>query len=223
MSNLLPLNNQLHNYLLSHSLREPDALNALREETLKLPDAGMMTLPDQAQFIQCLLMLMRAKRVIEVGSFTGYATGWMALALPKEGQLIACDVNQSHVAMGQPYWEQLGISEQIDVRIADAAKTLNDLVAHQAGAFDAIFIDADKLNYDTYYELSLQLVRTGGLIIFDNLLWSGKVADLEQQDKTTQHLRYLTDKLHNDKRVSFSLVTVADGMGLVIKQKNNKL
>jgi len=219
MSNLLPLNDQLHHYLLSHSLQEPDALHALREETLKLSEAGMMTLPDQAQFIQCLLRLMGAKRVIEVGSFTGYATGWMALALPKAGQLIACDVNQSYVAIGQPYWKQLGVSERIDVRIADAVKTLRDLVVHQAGAFDAVFIDADKLNYDAYYELSLQLVRTGGLILFDNLLWSGKVANVQEQDETTQHLRYLTDKLHNDKRVFFSLVTVADGMGLVIKQR----
>ena len=218
MSNLLPLTKQLHEYILANSLHEPNALHQLRLKTQAMPEAVMMTMPDQAQFIHFLLKLIRAKKVIEVGVFTGYCTGWMALSLPADGKLIACDIDDQWPSVGKEYWNELGVANKIDLRVGNAVNTLDTLLVDEAGSFDAVFIDADKLNYDTYYEKSLNLVKPGGLIVFDNLLWSGKVADQSNKDASTQHLRMLTQKLYQDERVDFSLVTIADGVGLALKK-----
>jgi predicted O-methyltransferase YrrM len=218
MSNLLPLTSQLYEYILANSLKEPKPLEKLHAQTKTMSEARMMTMPDQAQFIYFLLKLIRAKKIIEIGVFTGYCTGWMAYALEDQGKIIGCDIDEEWPSIGKKYWEELGVANKIDLKIGNALDTLDQLLLDQANTFDAIFIDADKLNYTAYYEKSLKLVRQGGLILFDNLLWSGKVADLTAQDASTIHLRSLTKNLHQDERIYFSLVTIADGMGLALKK-----
>src|SRR5579862_1328882 len=211
MSNLLPLTSALHEYILSNSLKEPAPLNQLREQTAALPNARMMTMPDQAQFIYFLLKLIRAKKAIEIGVFTGYCTGWIALAIPDDGKLIACDIDVKWPNIGKTYWDKLGLTNKIELCIGNALDTLDKLLLSEENTFDAIFIDADKLNYDAYYEKSLRLIKQGGLILFDNLLWSGKVSDPSNKEASTLHIQNLTKKLHQDNRVYFSLVTIADG------------
>lgn len=218
MSNLLQLTPHLYEYILTNSLQEPTVLHQLNEKTKALPEARMMTMPDQAQFIYFLLKLIRAKKVIEIGAFTGYCTAWIALSLPDDGKVIACDIDEKWPNIGKKYWEELGIANKIELRIGKATDTLSQLLIDQENTFDAVFIDADKLNYDSYYEKSLCLVKPGGLIIFDNLLWSGAVADDSNTDPSTMHLKQLTKKLHQDQRIFFSLITVADGVGLALKK-----
>lgn len=218
MSNYVNVTPELNQYIFDNSVNEPDSLAKLREQTCTLAESKMMTLPYQAQYLNFLLKLIQAEKVIEVGVFTGYATGWMALALPKTGQLIACDVEEKWANIGKPYWEALGVDELIDLRIGAAEATLHTLLeSNQQESFDAVFIDADKGNYDAYYELSLSLLRKGGIILFDNLLWSGKVADPMEADNDTKSLREITLKLHQDARVNFVLLNIADGLGMAMK------
>ncbi|HEY9599094.1 MAG TPA: class I SAM-dependent methyltransferase [Cyanophyceae cyanobacterium] len=215
----LGLDNQLYDYLLSVSLRESQILRQLREETAQLPNARMQIAPEQGQFMAFLVQLLGARKALEVGVFTGYSSLCVALALPKEGQLIACDVSEEYTAVARRYWEAAGVSDKIDLRLAPALETLDQLLAEgQAGTFDFAFIDADKGNYDGYYERSLQLIRPGGLIAIDNVLWSGRVADPESQERNTQMIRALNEKLHEDERISLSLVPIADGLSLALKR-----
>ncbi|MBN3895460.1 MAG: class I SAM-dependent methyltransferase [Nostoc sp. NOS(2021)] len=213
------LDNQLYNYLLSVSLREPEILLKLRQETASHPRSGMQISPEQGQFMRLLVQLIGAKKTLEVGVFTGYSSLSVALALPEDGKIIAADVSEEFTAIARRYWEEAGVADKIDLRLAPGLETLDQLLATgQAETFDFAFIDADKENYDAYYERSLQLVRSGGLIAIDNVLWSGQVAQVQNQDKSTQAIRALNEKLHHDERVTLSLVPIADGLTLAIKR-----
>ncbi|MEH1783489.1 MAG: class I SAM-dependent methyltransferase [Nostoc sp.] len=213
------LDNQLYNYLLSVSLREPEILRKLRQETASHPRGGMQISPEQGQFMRLLIQLIGAKKTLEVGVFTGYSSLSVALALSADGKIIAADVSEEFTAIARRYWQEAGVADKIDLRLAPALETLDQLLATgQAETFDFAFIDADKENYDGYYERSLQLVRPGGLIAIDNVLWSGKVAQEQIQDESTQALRALNKKLHHDERVTLSLVPIADGLTLAIKR-----
>ncbi len=221
MSNrTLTLNDQLYNYLLAHSVQESEVLLALRQETAQHPMAQMQIAPEQGQFMALLVQLIGAKKALEVGVFTGYSALRVALALPPEGQLVACDVSEEYTAIARRYWEQAGVASKIDLRIAPAVDTLNQLIAEgQANSFDFAFIDADKSSYPTYYEQALQLVRPGGLIAIDNVLWSGQVADLTVQDNRTNAIRAFNEALYRDPRIVLSLVPIADGLTLAMKRR----
>ena len=216
----LGLNNQLYDYLLSVSLREPDILQQLREETAHLPNAIMQIAPEQGQFMALLVQLLGATKTLEVGVFTGYSSLCVALALPPNGKIVACDVSEEYTAIARRYWEAAGVADKIDLRLAPALETLDELLAAGlAGTFDFAFIDADKRNYEGYYERSLQLIRPGGLIAIDNVLWSGRVAEPQVQDNQTQVIRALNEKLHDDKRITLSMVPIADGLTLALKRQ----
>lgn len=215
----LGLDNDLYDYVLSVSLREPDILRQLREETALLPGARMQVAPEQGQFMALLVQLLGATKTIEVGVFTGYSSLSVALALPPNGKIVACDVSEESTAVARRYWEAAGVADKIDLRLAPAIETLDQLLATgQAETFDFAFIDADKGNYEGYYERSLQLVRPGGLIAIDNVLWSGQVANPQVQDKQTEAIRALNKKLHNDERIRLSLLPIADGLTLALKR-----
>lgn len=175
--------------------------------------------PGQGQFLALLLKLLGARRVLEIGTFTGYSALWMALALPEDGKLIACDVSAAYTSIGRRSWQEAGVAHKIDLRIAPASETLRTLLAEgQAGSFDLAFIDADKEGYAGYYEQCLQLVRPGGLIAIDNVLWGGAVADDAAQDADTQALRALNARLHVDERIDLSLLPIGDGLTLARKR-----
>lgn len=213
------LTQALHQYLLDVSLREPEILKRLRAETAVRPNASMQLSPEQAQFLAFLIKLVAAKRTIEVGVFTGYSSLITALALPSDGQVVACDVSEEFTAVAQKYWQEAGVAHKIQLNIAPAVETLRQLLANgEAGQFDFAFIDADKSNYDSYYELCLQLVRPGGLITIDNVLWGGKVLDPSDQTEDTAAIRALNKKLHKDDRVDLSLVPIGDGLTLLRKR-----
>lgn len=215
----LGLDDRLYNYLLSTSLREHEVLRRLREETASYRNAMMQIAPEQGQFMALLVQLLGAKKAVEIGVFTGYSSLSVALALPPDGKIIACDVSEEYTSVARRYWQEAGVADKVDLRIAPALETLDRLLAEgQAGTFDFAFIDADKGNYDGYYERSLQLLRPGGLIAIDNVLWGGDVADPEVQDNSTQAIRALNEKLHQDERVSLSLLPVADGLTLALKR-----
>src|SRR4028119_484546 len=217
--NTLGLDNQLYDYLLSVSLREPDILRQLREETASYPMARMQISPEQGQFMALLVQLLGATKTLEVGVFTGYSSLCVALALPPNGKIVACDVSEEYTAVARRYWQAGGVEDKIDLRIAPALETLDELLSTgQAETFDFAFIDADKRNYDGYYERSLQLIRPGGLIAIDNVLWSGRVADSQDQDNSTEAIRAFNKKLHDDERVTLSMVPIADGLTLALKQ-----
>lgn len=218
-SNTLGLSDQLYDYLLSVSLREPDVLAQLRAETAQHPRSQMQIAPEQGQFMQLLVQLIGARKVLEIGVFTGYSSLAVALALPADGQLIACDISEEYTAIAQRYWQAAGVAAKIDLRIAPALDTLDALVAAgESNTFDFAFIDADKLNYAGYYERSLQLIRPGGLIAIDNVLWSGKVANPAAEAPSTRTIQAFNAKLHSDDRVFISLVPIADGLTLARKR-----
>jgi predicted O-methyltransferase YrrM len=220
MSNkTLDLTNQLYDYLIAKSLREPDILAQLRAETAQHPMAQMQIAPEQGQLMALLVQLLGAKKTLEVGVFTGYSALVVALALPADGQVLACDVSEEYTAIARRYWEAAGVADKIDLRIGPAIATLDQLLAEgQANTFDFAFIDADKSSYAHYYERSLQLVRPGGLIAIDNVLWSGRVADPQVQDNRTESIRAFNTKLHEDERITLSLVPIADGLTLALKR-----
>jgi caffeoyl-CoA O-methyltransferase len=220
MSNqTLPLTDKLYRYLLDNSVREPDVLRRLREETLEQPMANMQIAPEQGQFMQLLVRLMGARQTLEIGVFTGYSSLAVALALPPDGRVVACDLSEEWTAVARRYWKEAGVEHKIDLRLAPAVKTLQSLIdAGEAGRFDFAFIDADKVNYVKYYERALELLRPGGLIAVDNTLWGGAVADSRKRDADTQAIRDFNRRLHADARVQIALLPVGDGLTLALKQ-----
>jgi len=222
MSRYFPIDERSYRYLLNNSIREPEIARRLRDETQQLENAQMQIGPDQGQFMQLLVQVLQAEKTLEVGVFTGYSALWVALGLPDDGQIIACDISEEYTAVARRYWKAAGVDQKIDLRLGPALKTLDDLLkvesASQAGTFDFAFIDADKTNYENYYERALQLLRVGGLIAIDNTIWSGKVADPNAQDADTVAIRRLNDKLLRDERVTLSMLTVGDGLTLAMKR-----
>lgn len=219
MSNrTLNLDDNLYQYLLDVSLREAPLLKALREETASLPMRMMQISPEQGQFMALLVKMLGARRCIEVGVFTGYSSLVVALSLPEDGQIIACDVAEEWTAIAQRYWQQAGVDNMIKLHLAPAAETLQQLLNQgEAGQFDFAFIDADKVGYAAYYELVLQLLRPGGVLAIDNVLWNGAVIDPAIQDEDTVALRALNESLLTDLRVDISMVPIGDGLTLARK------
>ncbi len=221
MSRTKNLSPELYEYVCNISLRETSLQQELREETHRLlPDhAGMQIGPDQGQFMQLLVRLIRAKRCLEVGVFTGYSALAVALALPDDGTLVACDVSDQYTAIARRYWKSAGVAEKILLRIGPAVETLDDLLARgERGTFDFAFIDADKPAYDSYYERALELLKSNGLIAIDNVFWSGRVADRNENDENTQALRALNAKIGRDERVDVAMLPIGDGVTLVRKR-----
>jgi len=215
----ISLTDALYEYLLSVSLREPQLLLDLREETAALPGAGMQISPEQGQFMALLARLMGARRCLEVGVFTGYSSLVVALALPEDGRIVACDVSEKWTAVARTYWQAAGVDHMIDLHLAPAVATLDALIADGAsGTFDLAFIDADKANYLAYYERALALLRPGGLIMVDNTLWDGRVIDPEVSDADTVAIRHFNETVHADTRVDVSLLPVGDGLTLLRKR-----
>lgn len=213
------LTNPLYRYLLDVSLREPEVLADLREETKKHPWARMQTAPEQGQFMQLLVRLTGAKRALEVGVFTGYSALCVALALPPDGTLTALDNDPEPLDIARRYFERAGVDEKIDLRLGDALPALDGLIAEgREGAYDFAFIDADKVNYAAYFERTLALVRRGGLICVDNVLWGGRVADPKNDEEDTRAIRAFNARLKDDSRVELSLLPVADGLTLAVKR-----
>ncbi|KAG6552914.1 hypothetical protein Mapa_005570 [Marchantia paleacea] len=200
-------------------VREPEILRNLREETNKMHGSGMQVTPDQGQFLAMLVRLMCAEKCIEVGVFTGYSSLAVALVLPDSGCLVACDRSEASLAVAEKYFKLGGVSHKVNVRLGMAIDTLNELLEHGgAGRYDLAFLDADKRMYPQYYELLLQLVRPGGLVVVDNVLWHGTVADPLVVDKKTQSIRDFNDFLLRDNRIDYNLVSIGDGMSLCRKR-----
>jgi predicted O-methyltransferase YrrM len=212
-SRLLALDDRLYAYLIRETVREPEVMARLRAETRRLPDASLQIGPEQAQFMSLLVHLMGARRALEIGTFTGYSALAVALALPADGRLICCDVSEEWTQVARRYWREAGIADRIELRLAPAADTLGELIAAgETGNFDFAFIDADKENYDLYYEQCVKLLRPGGLIAIDNALWHGAVADPLRDDVDTAAIRALNRKVRDDRRVDMVLLPVGDGL-----------
>jgi caffeoyl-CoA O-methyltransferase len=215
MPRQINLTDELLAYMHKVSLREAEPLRRLREETARMPHAGMQISPDQGQFMALLVRLIGARNCLEIGTFTGYSSLAVALALPPEGRVVCCDVSADYTAVARRAWASAGVADKIELHLAPARETLDKLrAAGRRGAFDFAFIDADKANYDAYYEASLELVRPGGLIAIDNVLWSGAVADGKRQDADTTALRALNLKLRDDRRIDLSMLPIGDGLTL---------
>jgi caffeoyl-CoA O-methyltransferase len=213
------LPDRIQHYIDGTTLRDLPVLRELREETAAMPNAGMQTGADQVQFLQLLVRLIGARRCIEVGVFTGYSSLGVALALPGDGTIVACDVSEEYTAVGRRYWERAGVAHKIDLRLAPATQTLDQLLqAGEEGRFDFAYIDADKTGYDAYYERCLRLLRRNGLITIDNVLWSGDVADPDSREADTLALRALNEKIGRDERVDASLLPIGDGLMVVRKR-----
>jgi len=211
----LNLTDGLYRYLLDVSLREPDVLRRLREETLKLPEADCQISPEQGQFMGLLLRLIDARRVLEIGTFTGYSSTAMALALPADGRVVCCDHSERWTSVAKRYWQDAGVADRVELHIGPAMETLDRMLdGGQQGSFDFAFIDADKENDGNYFERCLKLVRPGGLIAIDNVLWSGRVIDPGVEDADTVAIRAFNRALAKDDRVDLSLVPIADGLTL---------
>jgi predicted O-methyltransferase YrrM len=201
-------------YILEHSVREPEVLRELRAATASVPGSGMQIGADQGQFMQLLVQLIGARNCLEIGTYTGYSALAVALALPEDGRIVCCDISEEWTAIARRFWKKAGVEHKISLKLAPALETLKTL----QGPFDFVFIDADKGNYDNYYERCLQLVRPGGLIAVDNTLWSGWVADGKRRDADTRAIRAFNDKLHRDDRVALALLPIGDGLTLALKR-----
>jgi predicted O-methyltransferase YrrM len=209
------ISEELAAYVVRVGTREPDVLARLREETAALPQHGMQVAPEQGAFFALLVELIGARRCIEIGTFTGYSSTAVALALPEDGQLVCCDIAEEWTALARKYWDEAGVADKIDLHVAPAADTLDQLLAAgEKDAYDFAFVDADKAGYDAYYERLLRLVRPGGLIAFDNTLWHGRVLDEDADDEDTCALQALNQKLAGDERITLCLVPFADGVTL---------
>jgi predicted O-methyltransferase YrrM len=210
---------EIERYILSTTVREHPVMRELRDVTAKMPQARMQSGADQVQFLQLLVKLIDAKWCIEVGVFTGYSALGVALALPPEGGIVACDVSEEYTSIARSYWQRAGVDGKIDLRLAPATETLDRLIAkHEAGHFDFAYIDADKTGYDAYYERCLTLLRPNGIIAIDNVLWSGDVANPDASDEDTVALRALNEKIGRDERVDAALLTLGDGL-MVVRKK----
>lgn len=220
MSNrTITLTDELQAYLLANSLREPELLRRLRRETATLPEAQMQIAPEQGQFMSLLVRLSGARKTIEIGTFTGYSALCVAQALPPDGRVVCCDISEQYTAIARRYWQEAGLAERIELHVAPARETLGRLLsAGEASSFDFGFIDADKESYDHYYEAVLDLLRPGGLVAIDNVLWNGAVADPARTDKDTIAIRALNAKIAGDERVDCSLVPIGDGLMLARKR-----
>lgn len=214
----MQLTNELRDYVLSVSLREPDVLKRLREETSKLPMAGMQVDPEQGQFMAFLVRMLGARRCLEIGVFTGYSSLVTALALPEDGVVVACDKSRRWTDIARRYWAEAGVDERIDLRLGRAMDTLDALRAQRGEPFDFAFIDADKTGYPDYYEACLDLLRPGGVIVIDNTLWHGRVIDPAADDADTRAIRSFNRSLQEDERVDLSLLAIADGLTLCRKR-----
>jgi predicted O-methyltransferase YrrM len=215
----LDLSETLYDYLLNNSLREPNIVRELREETNSMRMSAMQTPPEETQFITWLLQLIHAKRMLEIGIFTGYTTLWSALTMPEDGRIIACDVDEKWTSLGKRYWKIAGVASKIDLRIAPALQTLDQLlVEHYANYFDFVYIDADKENYWNYFERSLLLVRPGGIVGIDNVLWGGSVVNEQNQGSDVCAIRELNARLHHDERISLCMHPIGDGLTLAIRK-----
>jgi predicted O-methyltransferase YrrM len=215
----LPLDDRLYGYLLSVSLREPDVLRRLREETARHPQAEMQIAPEQGQFMGLLARLVEARKCLEVGVFTGYSALAVALALPFDGRLVACDVSEEYTSIARRYWQEAGVDQLIRLHLGPALGTLDALLGDgEGGTFDFAFIDADKPNYAGYFERTLALLRPGGLVAIDNVLWSGKVADPAVRDPDVDAIRALNEALLTDERIDLSLLPIGDGLTLARKR-----
>ena len=217
---MITFTKELSNYLRTTGLRDEPVLQALRQETAKLPMAIMQISPEQGAFMGNLMRIMGATKILEVGTFTGYSALVVAMALPENGKVVACDVSDEWTSIGKPYWEQAGVADKIDLRLRPAVETLDQLIANgESGTFDFAFIDADKSNYDIYYERSLTWLRAGGVIAVDNVLWNGAVIDDARQDEDTRAIRTLNNKIHTDPRVDMNMLPVGDGLTLAVKRQ----
>lgn len=212
------LDEKLYDYILGTSLRNSPVLARLRQETSVMPNGVMQISPDQGQFMSLLVKLIGARKIVEVGCFTGYSSTVMAQALPDDGRLITCDISEEFTAVAQRYWREAGVADKIELRLGAATKTLAELSVEEAGTFDLAFIDADKTNYAAYVDACLQLLRPGGLMMIDNVLWQGRVADADEKDETTVAIRKLNTALRDDERVDLSLLSVGDGLTLARKR-----
>jgi caffeoyl-CoA O-methyltransferase len=214
----LELDDRLYDYLVQFGTRESDLLKDLRNETAKLPGAGMQIGPEQGAFMGLLVELIGAKRALEIGTFTGYSSLCIAGALPADGKLICCDVSEEYTKVARNYWRRAGLESKIELRIGPAVATLDALIAADVAPFDFAFIDADKTNYSNYYDRVMKLVRPGGLIAIDNVLWGGDVAKPEANDEDTRAIRALNGMVRNDERVTLALAPIGDGLTLARKR-----
>jgi predicted O-methyltransferase YrrM len=214
----LDLDDRLYDYLLKVSLRESDLLRELRAETAKLPGGGMQISPEQGQFMALLTEMLGVRRAIEVGTFTGYSSLSVAAAMPEDGRLICCDVSEEFTAIARRYWARAGLEGRIELKLGPAVETLDKLLKTEAGTFDLGFIDADKTNYLHYYERILKLLRPGGVVLIDNVLWSGAVADPADNGSDTVAIRLLNEHVKTDRRVSLSLLPLGDGLTIARKR-----
>lgn len=218
-SRTITLDESLYAYVLDHGGREPEIGRRLRERTASMPSAGMQISPEQGNFMALLVELLGVGVAVEVGTFTGYSALRTALALPPGGRLICCDVSEEYTRVGRSFWKEAGVLDRIDLRIGPATDTLDALIAEgRGGTVDFVFIDADKSNYDAYYEKALVLLRTGGLIAIDNVLWSGAVTDSGDTSADTEAIRTLNTKIHADGRVAMALLPIGDGLTLARKR-----
>ncbi|MDR3703084.1 MAG: class I SAM-dependent methyltransferase [Candidatus Sulfopaludibacter sp.] len=210
--------NALAQYMRAITLREPAALRKLREESEDHPRASMQTAPEQGQLLHLLARVTGARKTLEVGVFMGYSSTWVALALPPGGKVIACDLNEEYTARARQTWAEAGVTDRVELRLAPALQSLDAMIAAgESSTFDFAFIDADKANYPNYYERALTLIRTGGLIVVDNVLWDGEVVNPENHDPDTEIIRAFNQKLHADERVALSLIPLGDGLTLACK------
>lgn len=215
----IEIDDRLHQYLLAHTLREHPVLRELREETARMPQARMQISPEQGQLMQLLVELTGAKKILEVGTFTGYSATAMALALPEDGRVVCCDVSHEFTNVARRAWKSAGVEGKIELHLQPAVTTLDALIhSGQAGTFDLAFIDADKAHYDAYYERALTLLRVGGLVMVDNVLWSGRVCDPTIDDADTVAIRALNGKIHADARVTQAMLPIGDGLTLARKR-----
>lgn len=219
MNKTITFTHELYEYLLNHNLDEHPVRRELREHTAELANAELQIAAEQASLIRLLVNLISARKTLEIGVFTGYSALTVALELPEDGTIVACDVNEEWTSVARSYWERAGVADRIDLRIAPARETLDTLIAEgHAEEFDFAFIDADKANYPIYFEQCMTLLRPGGLIAADNTLWSGRIHDKTLTDPDTEAIRQLNREVHQDDRVVSSLVNVGDGMLLAMKK-----
>ncbi|HET7678469.1 MAG TPA: class I SAM-dependent methyltransferase [Candidatus Limnocylindrales bacterium] len=213
------LSEELHAYLLRVGVREAPILARLREETAALPQHDMQIAPEQGAFMALVVELLDARRCIELGTFTGYSSLAVALALPPEGRLVCCDISEEWTGIARRYWAEAGVAERIELRLGPARETLDRLLAAgQAGSFDLAFVDADKRSYPAYHERLLELLRPGGLILYDNVFWGGEVISEEVDNEDVRGIRTLNERLATDERVSLSMIPLADGLTLARKR-----